>query len=518
MTDTTEEKVGETFQLYVKNTSNCEGLPLQTFELLGPTWSGDKIELPFGEPPDVKRCDVVGWTDLFMGQPCPVNVAGVNWLPSNVPAITGGPAAPTLGLLVWGGNSGVRILDDQAEPTPGIDDHLPRGFGRPIIWIEDPADLPEEVRRVVMTPKVEFGWLVSQLSPEDQKKIAFSIMAMKDVKDGLLPPEVGQEYKRLLKAQDLEGLSAFLAGLGYTESDSPKHGNTYVCDLCGFQADQREAIHDHLKTAHQVTEPGEVGSLQQDGRNLTLKNGDDVTVIPLDTWLGSITIHDATPAMADVISGSVQEPKAPGTHQVWWHWATRTQAGRRALEYIGCTVNPEVPWQKSQDGWQVQPWVDPNEAELVGQFDHAADKLRDVLGDSNAGVFFAEKCVLGGPPSFELLRSNQTMIAVNVDGTRAAVYKLSPPWAANLPESNVGATLPTPGAVFINVWNCRAVVARYESAEGGVTWASAKNAEDLEDEAVEAVEAQGGAVNMSGHYACPLELAAKASFDEEKGD
>ena len=29
MTDTTEEKVGETFQLYVKNTSNCEGLPLQ---------------------------------------------------------------------------------------------------------------------------------------------------------------------------------------------------------------------------------------------------------------------------------------------------------------------------------------------------------------------------------------------------------------------------------------------------------------------------------------------------------
>lgn len=135
------------FQLYVKNTSNCEGLPLQTFERLGPEWEGENLMLPFGE--DRRTLKVVGWTDLFTGRPCKVHVARVRWLAHDRPDISGGPAEDTEGYLVWGGNSGVRILDDDAEPMPGVDDHLPPGYGRPIVWVDDVADFPAEVRATV---------------------------------------------------------------------------------------------------------------------------------------------------------------------------------------------------------------------------------------------------------------------------------------------------------------------------------------------------------------------------------
>jgi len=56
-----------------------------------------------------------------------------------------------IGYLVHGGNSGVRILNEQAHAIPGVDDHLPNGYGRPIIWIaeEDAGDLPTEVQMLV---------------------------------------------------------------------------------------------------------------------------------------------------------------------------------------------------------------------------------------------------------------------------------------------------------------------------------------------------------------------------------
>jgi hypothetical protein len=66
----------ETLQLYVKNTSNCEGLPLQTFDLLGPTWTGESITIPFVDPgygdgadETIVDCAVTGWTDLLGGLP-----------------------------------------------------------------------------------------------------------------------------------------------------------------------------------------------------------------------------------------------------------------------------------------------------------------------------------------------------------------------------------------------------------------------------------------------------------------
>lgn len=140
----------ETMQLYCKDCSNCPGgLPLQTFELLGPSWSGACIPIPFGDPPagPVKVLEVIGWTDLFTGRPAPVHAAHVRWLPAGSP-VSDGPDRPLLGYLVWGGNSGVRILDPEAEPEPGAE-HLPPGYGRPLVWIADPADLPGEVLAVI---------------------------------------------------------------------------------------------------------------------------------------------------------------------------------------------------------------------------------------------------------------------------------------------------------------------------------------------------------------------------------
>jgi hypothetical protein len=74
-----------------------------------------------------------------------------------------------------------------------------------------------------------------------------------------------------------------------------------------------------------------------------------------------------------------------------------------------------------------------------------------------------------------------------------------------------------PGKVFIDVWDCRAMVAQYRAVEGrpqSVTWRRADNWEALEDQAEEAIEAQGGWITMSGHYECPAELAEKAVFSD----
>lgn len=128
-------KALEEVQFYVKPTSNCDGFELTTLDRIGPEWTGDEIILPFGQEGELHT--VVGWTDLFGGSPCKVRVFKA-FAPDGEE-----------GYAVLGGNSGVRVLDDEAEAIPGVDDHLPRGWGQPLIWVADPQDLPEEVRLTV---------------------------------------------------------------------------------------------------------------------------------------------------------------------------------------------------------------------------------------------------------------------------------------------------------------------------------------------------------------------------------
>lgn len=68
--------------------------------------------------------------------------------------------------------------------------------------------------------------------------------------------------------------------------------------------------------------------------------------------------------------------------------------------------------------------------------------------------------------------------------------------------------------MVISVWNCRAVVSRRVDLPGNRwTYEAASNWEDLEDAAIDEVETQGGAINISGHYRCSSTLADKARFD-----
>ena len=120
----------DTMQLYIRNT-------LQKFDLLGPVWQGGRLPIRFG---DGAVRQVEGWTGIFTGRRCEVHVVKARWL-----AQPGGPERPVVGYLVWGGDSGLRVLDQEPEGT----EYLPPGYGRVFIWIEDPADLPGEVLQVI---------------------------------------------------------------------------------------------------------------------------------------------------------------------------------------------------------------------------------------------------------------------------------------------------------------------------------------------------------------------------------
>ena len=117
---------------YVKNTSNCQGLPLgwdagvRVVEELG---NHTAAIVKTGE--DLRKRKVVGWTDLFFGKPTSIDAYRVEW-------------QSRAGILICGGNSGIRILAKRGDPEarePGVDDHLPNGWGMPILFIEDESDL-----------------------------------------------------------------------------------------------------------------------------------------------------------------------------------------------------------------------------------------------------------------------------------------------------------------------------------------------------------------------------------------
>ena len=134
-------------------------------------------------------------------------------------------------------------------------------------------------------------------------------------------------------------------------------------------------------------------------------------------WTTEITIIAAMPAMADVLGGTVPEPRPPRANEQWWHWATCSHAGRRALEMIECDVDPEAPWMHSPSGWRCQPWLSPGESEPSPQFDGAVDQLREAFGEGPVGAFYCERVL----DEWSRRYADHTLIAVNEDGTRAAV-------------------------------------------------------------------------------------------------
>lgn len=60
---------------------------------------------------------------------------------------------------------------------------------------------------------------------------------------------------------------------------------TYVCELCSYQAADRATITAHLLAEHDISDTAEVDALLQQDGILTLRSGDDVTVIDLEEWL-----------------------------------------------------------------------------------------------------------------------------------------------------------------------------------------------------------------------------------------
>jgi len=132
-----------TRSFYIKSTANSQGMPLTTVEILSPVFQADEISLLTGQGEEEAFRTVVGWTDLFMGHPCPMDFFWGR-------LARDGDVSP-IACWVLGGNSGVRILaneDDEDFRTEGVDEHLPNGYGMPILCIED-EDIPPEVLEVI---------------------------------------------------------------------------------------------------------------------------------------------------------------------------------------------------------------------------------------------------------------------------------------------------------------------------------------------------------------------------------
>lgn len=138
--------MSEEFELYVKNTSNCEGVPLTAFRELSDVYQDESVNVRFEVEDEYTWLSVVGWTDLFGGSACTVSVA---WVENS----------GQVGVLIYGGNSGVRILSKKyGQPIEGVDDHLPPGFGQPWVWItrEDAGEcLPQDVLSVIGEEPIE---------------------------------------------------------------------------------------------------------------------------------------------------------------------------------------------------------------------------------------------------------------------------------------------------------------------------------------------------------------------------
>lgn len=118
--------------------SSDKGRFLPAFEVLGAEWVGRDIQIPFGA--DRKRAfDVAGWSDHVGGYAVSVHVVKAG-------------ADGRVGYLVYGGDGGVRILDQTAGADPEPTERFAEGRAAPLVWVVNGQDLPAAVQEVVERP------------------------------------------------------------------------------------------------------------------------------------------------------------------------------------------------------------------------------------------------------------------------------------------------------------------------------------------------------------------------------
>ena len=123
-----------TLCLYVKPTATQPGSGMMSVTCLGPQWSGRRLRLQQPQRLGLRESDLVGWSDFYAGTACDVHVA----------LATDGERS---GWLVWGGTLGLRAVPVGVEDVEAL-----RGGeweARPVLWLDDPGLLPDDVRAVV---------------------------------------------------------------------------------------------------------------------------------------------------------------------------------------------------------------------------------------------------------------------------------------------------------------------------------------------------------------------------------
>jgi len=211
----------------------------------------------------------------------------------------------------------------------------------------------------------------------------------------------------------------------------------YVCDLCGFQSEDRAAILAHFASEHPASEPAEVGSMTQEDGRLILRSGADVTAVDLDAWLGAQLT--GTPAAA-VFEGPVisvadgratvgrwqPDPTGGASFQAARNWHELEARAAEAVEDAGGAQNLSGLYPCPADLaaraiWPHGPPTDP-QALTVGRvaawLGYSERQVRGLLAETNAG---RAGDPLAEDPHEPLDRATiADMIATRAGGTRTA--------------------------------------------------------------------------------------------------
>jgi hypothetical protein len=131
-----------TLCLYVKPTSKEPGTRLMSVTCLGPEWTGRRLRLQDPDRLGLREPDLIGWSDFYAGSVCDVHVAQA----------TDGERS---GWLVWGGTLGLRSVPPELDGEEAL--RQGEWESRPVVWVEDPFLLPEDVRAVVASAFLTVG-------------------------------------------------------------------------------------------------------------------------------------------------------------------------------------------------------------------------------------------------------------------------------------------------------------------------------------------------------------------------